>query len=281
MLFVLPAVLLVAVLFVAPTVMTAVMSLYRWSLLGAPHFVGLSNYTRALHDKVFGRSLLFTTQYTLVVTIVLLVVGFALALLVRGNRRGSGLVRTVVFAPVVVGFATASYLALWLVDSRIGLIDKLLRDTGLVRPPTSWLGTPGLALMVVVLLVVWKTVGLTMLLLMSGMQAISTDFYEAASVDGAGAFRRFRSITLPLLRPTVAMVLILTVISSYLAFDQFFLLTKSGPDGSTTTVVFRIYRAAFIDFDLGYASALSMILMVVLLALTAVQIRLLNRGADR
>ena len=205
---------------------------------------------------------------------------FGLALLVSANRRGISVFRTIYVVPVVIGFATASYITLWILDGRIGILKHILGDLGVIDAPISWFGSFGLAFALVIVLVVWKTVGLTMLLLMSGMNAISADIYEAAELDGAGWWRKLTSITMPLLRPTIALVLILTVISSYLAFDQFFILTQGGPDSSTITVVYLIYRAGFIDFDLGYASALSVLLMVILLLLTIVQFRILRKDND-
>ncbi|MBU2663943.1 sugar ABC transporter permease [Actinoplanes bogorensis] len=281
LLFVAPAVLLVLGMFVLPVIVTAVMSFYDWSLLGQRTFVGLANYDRLLGDTSWWHSLGFTTLYTAIVTAALLVVGFALATAVRHRRRGVGLLRTAFVLPVVIGFATASYLTLWLMDDRIGVVPDLLRRLGVVDGSVSVFSHFPSALTVVVVLVVWKTVGLTMLLLMSGMQAISKDFYEAAQVDGASRARTFFSITLPLLRPTVAMVLVLTVIGSYLAFDQFFILTQGGPDNSTIPVVYLIYRAGFIDFNLGYSAAMSIGLMVILLILTTVQLVVLRSREDQ
>lgn len=279
--FVAPALLLVLVLFVAPTIWTVVISFFDYSLLGHLTFVGGDNYARALSDPDLYRAIGFTTLYTVVVTAVLMAVGFGLALLVSTRRRGVSFFRTIYVVPVVIGFATASYMTLWILDGRIGVVNAALDDLGVIDTPVSWFSDFGLAFTVVLILVVWKSVGLTMLLLMSGMNAISEDIYEAAQLDGAGWWRRFGSITLPLLKPTIALVLILTVISSYLAFDQFFILTQGGPDSSTVTIVYLIYRAGFIDFDLGYAAALSVVLMVILLLLTIVQFRILRRGDDR
>ncbi|WJL97051.1 sugar ABC transporter permease [Microbacterium sp. ET2] len=280
-LFVAPAMALVVVLFVAPTIWTVVISFFDYSLLGELTFIGVDNYARAFADAGLYQAIGFTTLYTVVVTVVLLIVGFALALLVSTPRRGVSVFRTVYVVPVVIGFATASYMTLWILDGRIGVVNAALGDLALIESPISWFSDFGLAFTIVIILVVWKTVGLTMLLLMSGMNAISEDIYEAAQLDGAGWWRRLGSITLPLLKPTIALVLILTVISSYLAFDQFFILTQGGPDSSTVTVVYLIYRAGFIDFDLGYAAALSVVLMVILLLLTIVQFRILRQGDDR
>lgn len=281
LLFVAPALLLVVALFVAPTLWTVVISFFKYSLLGDLSFVGLDNYERAFGDAGMWRAIAFTTLYTVVVTVVLFVVGFALAFLVSARRKGAAFFRTIYVLPVVIGFATASYITLWILDGRIGVVNAALGDLGVIDDSISWFGNFASAFTIVIILVVWKTVGLTMLLLMSGMNAISEDLYEAAQLDGAGWWRRTSSITLPLLKPTIALVLILTVISSYLAFDQFFILTQGGPDSSTVTIVYLIYRAGFIDFDLGYAAALSVILMVILLLLTIVQFRVLKRGEDR
>ncbi|MDG6105598.1 sugar ABC transporter permease [Dactylosporangium aurantiacum] len=281
LLLVAPAVVLVLGMFVLPVVVTAVMSLYDWSLLGQRRFVGLANYRRLAGDGAFLDSLGFTTVYTVIVTAALFVVGVALASAVRHRRPGVGLLRTAYVMPVVIGFATASYLTLWLLDDRIGIVPDLLRRLGVVDGPVSVFSHYGTALTVVVVLVVWKTVGLTMLLLMTGMQAISKDYYEAAQVDGATRARVLRSVTLPLLRPTIALVLILTVIGSYLAFDQFFILTQGGPDNSTIPVVYLIYRAGFIDFNLGYSAAMSIALMGILLVLTSIQLLVLRAGEDR
>ncbi|MFM9920878.1 carbohydrate ABC transporter permease [Lacisediminihabitans sp. H27-G8] len=279
-LYVLPAIALVAVLFVAPTIWTIVVSFFKYSLLGNLSFIGVANYARAFTDASLLKALGFTTLYTVIVTVVLFVVGFGLALLVSSKRRGIPVFRTIFVVPVVIGFATASYVTLWILDGRIGVVNDVLTRLGLIHAPISWFGNFGLALTVVIIMVVWKTVGLTMLLLMSGMNAIPSDLYEAAELDGAGWWTKLFGVTIPLLRPTIALVLILTVISSYLAFDQFFILTQGGPDSSTVTVVYLIYRAGFIDFDLGYASALSVILMVILLLLTILQFRVLRRGND-
>lgn len=280
LLYVLPAMLLVAVLFVAPTLWTIVVSFFKLSLLGKLTFTGVDNYVRALTDSALLKAFGFTTLYTAIVTVALFVVGFALALLVSSKRRGIPVFRTIFVVPVVIGFATASYVTLWILDGRIGVVNDLLTRWGIIDAPVSWFSNFALGLTVIIIMVVWKTVGLTMLLLMSGMNAIPGDLYEAAELDGAGWWRKLFGITIPLLRPTIALVLILTVISSYLAFDQFFVLTQGGPDSSTVTVVYLIYRAGFIDFDLGYASALSVILMVVLLLLTIVQFRVLRKAND-
>jgi multiple sugar transport system permease protein len=138
---------------------------------------------------------------------------------------------------------------------------------------------PG-ALLVVTLMIVWKVSGLTMLLLMTGLQSIPVDVTEAARVDGAGPVRRLRSITLPLLRNTIALVLILTTAGSFLAFDQFYVMTKGGPANQTLTIAYWIYHVSFVNFRLGYGAALSVLLALVLLVISALQLRILNDSRE-
>lgn len=275
-LYVGPAMVFILLFFVVPVIMTLGMSLYDWPLFGKREFIGIQNYQDALTDAGFIHALLFTAQFTLIVTPVLVVIGMALALLFQRNRRGVGIFRAVVFIPVVIGFATASNLWVWALNSKVGLLDAIMVDLGISEQPIEWLANPSWALFWIVVLTVWKTAGFTMLLLMVGMQSIPEDYYDAAKLDGANAMRRFIYITLPLLRRQIALVLILAVIASFLSFDQFFIITGGGPENKTITAVFWIYRAGFIQFKLGYAAALSVLLMIILVIISAVQLRLLR-----
>ncbi len=276
LLFVLPCLIFIGVFFITPLIMTAWMSLHDWPLLGSKAFIGLENYRDLLTDKQFWRSLWFTTQYTLVVTPCIFLLGFVLALVVQLPLRGIGFFRTVYFLPVVIGLGTSSLLWVWLLNDRVGLINKLLLDLGLIEKSVVWLGNKTLALTAVVISVVWKTVGLTMILLLGGLQSIPREFYEAARVDGANFWTQLRFITLPLLRRTFALTLLLSVIGSYLAFDQFYILTSGGPRNQTISVVYWIFNNSFIYFDMGYGSALSMVLLSVLVLLSGLQLYLLR-----
>jgi multiple sugar transport system permease protein len=276
LLFVLPCLIFIGVFFITPLIMTAWMSLHDWPLLGSKAFIGLENYRDLLTDKQFWRSLWFTTQYTLLVTPCIFLLGFVLALVVQLPLRGIGFFRTVYFLPVVIGLGTSSLLWVWLLNDRVGLINKLLLDLGLIEKSVVWLGNKTLALTAVVISVVWKTVGLTMILLLGGLQSIPREFYEAARVDGANFWTQLRFITLPLLRRTFALALLLSVIGSYLAFDQFYILTSGGPRNQTISVVYWIFNNSFIYFDMGYGSALSMVLLLVLMLLSGLQLYLLR-----
>ena len=275
-LFVLPSLLFVGTFFLAPLVMTLWMSLNDWPLLGKHRFIGLDNYARMLTDKTFWASLKFTSLYTLAVTPFLMVLGFGLAMLARMPSRITGAFRTGVFLPAVVGLSTASLLFLWLLNDQVGLFNAGLVGFGILKQPFTWQLSLSSSLAVVVGVITWKAAGNTMLFLLIGMQAIPAELYEAATVDGASAWQRLRFITLPLMRRTFALTLVLSVTGSYLAFDQFFVMTNGGPSNQTITSVYYLYNTAFGYYRLGYASAIAVVLLVILAVLSVIQLRLLR-----
>jgi multiple sugar transport system permease protein len=271
-----PAIVLIVVFFLVPVVLTLWMSLHNWPLMGRHRFVGLDNYTRALGDQNFRHALKFTLIYTVVITPVLLLIGLGLALLVRTPRPGARFFQSVYFLPVCIGLASGSFLWLYLGQAQIGPLFDLFRRAGLVEESGNLFAGVWTALALVIGMVTWKVVGLQMLLLLSGMQSIPVDVVEAARIDGAGRWQSFRHITLPLLRPTLALVLVFSVAGSLLAFDQFYIMTGGGPSNSTITAVYQIYRISFTSFRLGYGAALSVLLMIILAAVSAVQMLLLR-----
>lgn len=274
--FVLPAVCFTAVFFVVPLAMTLWMSLNEWPLLTRPHFAGLANYVRLLQDATFWSSLRFTVEYTLAVTPPLFLVAFGLALLVQRRAPLVGVFRTAFFLPVVIGMAVASLLWVWLLHDQVGVVNDVLLRLHLIDEPLVWLDTTRTALAGIVVMVLWKAAGFTMVLLLVGMQAIPEDLNEAARIDGAGWWQRTLHVTLPLLRRTFALALMVSIIGSFLAFEQFFILSHGGPHNSTISVVYWIYRTAFISFRLGYAAAASVILLLVLVLLSIAQLWLLR-----
>ncbi len=275
-LFVLPAVLFTLIFFIFPLIMTGWMSLHDWPLLGTPEFSGLENYAKLVADKQFWSSLWFTTKYTLVVTPAIFILAFVLALLVNLPLVGVGIFRTAYFIPVVIGLGASSLLWVWLLNDRVGMINRLLMDLNIIQGPVVWLANPNYALAAIVISVVWKTVGFTMILLLAGMQAIPDDLYQAAMVDGANYWSRLTQITIPLLRQTFALALILSVIGSFLAFDQFYIMTGGGPRNQTITAVFWIFNNSFTYFKMGYGSALSIVLLAILTLLSLAQLRILR-----
>jgi len=279
LLFVLPSVAFVGLFFIVPLLITVFMSLHNWPLLGDRHFIGLGNYRTLISDTLFWNSLIFTIKYTVVITPIIVVVAFGLALLVRQHVPAVAIFRTAYFLPVVIGLSTASIMWVYMFNDQSGVFDGILQGLGLIKAPIEWLGDPNGALLSVIVMVVWKAVGSTMLFFVIGLQAIPDDLYEAAKIDGAGRWALTRFITLPLLRRIFALALVLSVIGSFLAFDQFYIITQGGPQNSTISIVYWIYNTSFTYFKLGYGAALSLVLLVILVAVSVVQLYLLRDDA--
>jgi multiple sugar transport system permease protein len=275
-----PALLLVGAFALFPLGFGVYISLTNWPLVGPYHFIGLSNYTSLIHDSVFLQSILFTLKYTAIVTIPIFVVGYALAVFVRANRRGTTVFRTLIFLPYIVGLVAESYMAVVELQPSSGTANFVLSKLGIVSNTTAWTVHTGLATTAICILVVWFASGLTMMLLMAGMQSIPTDLYESARVDGASWWSAERRITVPLLRRSIALSLIISVVGSFLAFNQFFIITDGGPGTSTVPVVMSIFQTAFADTDVGLASAMSVVLIIVVGLITFVQFHYLQGDGD-
>ncbi|WP_274425590.1 carbohydrate ABC transporter permease [Chelativorans sp. YIM 93263] len=281
LLYVAPALVLVAVFFLIPLGMSIWMSFHAWPLIGVPRWIGLDNYARLWGDTSFWSALVFTIQYTIAATVGLLGVAFVLALMVQGEGRAIAFYRTAYFLPVVTGFASASLLWAWLSNVDAGLFSPLAQDLGMTDGRVNILATFTPAFWSVTIMVIWKMAGFYMVIIMSGLQAIPTDYQEAARIDGASWGQRFRWITLPLIRRPFALALILAVAGSMLAFDQFYIILNGGPQNQTVTVVYRIFNESFVSFRLGYGAALSVVLLVILLVLSVVQLWLLRDKGDQ
>ncbi len=276
-----PAVALVALFAAFPLGFAVYISFTNWPLIGPYHFNGGKNYANLIHDPVFIHSVVFTLLYTAIVTGPIFVVGYGMAMLVRANRPGSVFFRTAFFLPFVVGLATESFMLLLEVQPDSGAANFLLARLGLTNGKTAWTVHSGLALGLISVFVIWFAAGLTMMLLMAGMQGIPAELYEAAEVDGATWWDKERLITLPLLRRTIALSLIISVIGSFLAFNQFYILTEGGPGTSTQPVVMWIYEEAFVQYHLGYATAGALALVIVVALISAVQFFLLRDDGGR
>jgi multiple sugar transport system permease protein len=263
---------LVVVLFVVPLVLLLWMSVNHWPLIGASSPNGVANY-QALRDPLFLRAVWFTLKYTVVTTIVLGLVAFGLALLVQRDRPAVGAFRTIFFLPSAVGLASTSLLFYGLFNTEASPLNELVSWLGFGRP--DWIGSNGSTLGSAVGMITWRFAGFYMLILMTGLQSIDPELYEAARIDGANRWQIMWRVTLPLLRPTLALTMVLSVTGSLLAFDQFFILTGGRHD--TATVVIDIYREAFLSQDLGRAAAVSVATLAVLIVFNVAQMRLIRR----
>jgi multiple sugar transport system permease protein len=275
--YAIPTIAFVAAFFLTPLILVMRMSLSSWPLLSG--YKGMNfprNFVAIWNNQLFWPAVVFTIEYTVLVTILLIGLGLVLALLVQEAGRWVGALRAIFLLPVAVGLASASLLFWGFYSPSIGPISPMLEAAGVIDQPISFLETPMSALLSTTFLIVWKFAGLYMLILLVGLQGIPDDVFEASALDGASRGQTFRYITLPLLRPSLALALILCVTGSLLAFDQFYILTKGGPDNATVTVVQLIYREAFQRQNLGGAAAISVIVLFALLVLNAIQFRLLR-----
>ncbi len=285
--YALPTLVYVICFFIIPVILVAWMSAHGCKLLTCtipnPGQLNLpDNYSSVSGNDLFWPAVFFTIEYTVLATVLLIGMGLGLALLVQKGGRWVSVLRTSFLVPGALGLATASLLFWGVYSGAIGPFNPLMdglnslgTQLGLVTQTSqiSFLGSPNTALLSTTVLIVWKYAGFYMIILLVGLQAIPRDVYEAASIDGASRWQTFRFITLPLLRPSIALSMILCITGSLLAFDQFYVLTKGGPDNTTVTLVQLIYREAFIRQNLGTAAAVSIIVLVALFLLNALQFR--------
>lgn len=277
-LFLLPALAGFALFYAYPAIRGAYYSLTNYSLLAPPQFTGLANYRELLHDPLFWNSLQVTGWYVVMnigtQTAAALVLAAIMARLTR-----SVAIRTALLVPWLVPNVTVGIMWLWLLDADLGFVNHL--TTALGGSPQGWLTTPDLAMPSIALINTWQYTGYTALLLYAGMLQIPRQIYDAARIDGAGELRMFFRVTLPLLRPVLALVLVVSVIGSFQIFDTISIDPQhGGPINATRAVYYYIYQLTFQFFRMGYASAVAMTLVLILGLLTFVQLRLLRASAS-
>lgn len=275
-LFVAPAMALNVVFFIYPFLQTVVMSFFDWPMLGERSFVFLDNYIALFQDQQFWTSLFFTLKYAIFVTPCLFILAFILALLINGSFAGVKLFRSIYYAPVVISMTCCSMVWLWIYNDLYGVLNYIMQALGIIDDPILWMNSASTSLPAVIFMVTWKMAGFSMLIILAAFQTVDDQVYEAASVDGANKVTQFFTITLPIIRPQVALALIMSVIGSVLAFEQFLIMTKGGPAQETTTIVHYIYNTSFKYFKMGYGSAITMVLLLVLGLLSLVEYKFLN-----
>ncbi|MGA8113887.1 MAG: sugar ABC transporter permease [Actinocatenispora sp.] len=274
--FALPNFFFVAVFAYWPVLYNAYLSLTSWNMLApVKQFVGLTNYTDLFTDPDFLDTLTTTLVFTVGVVGGSMVLGLAVSLLLNQRLAGRGLVRTAAFAPHILSGAAVGTVWLFIFDPNYGLIRPLLAPFGLSSP--AWMTSSTWALPGLIIVYLWKNTGFIATVYLAGLATMPADLYEAAALDGAGAVTTFRRITLPLLSPITFFLFITTTIGTFQAFDVIALMTGGGPGNSTTILSWFIYRQAFKAFDAGHAAAAAMVMFVLLLAITALQARFLER----
>jgi ABC-type sugar transport system permease subunit len=278
-LFVLPALINFAIFRYIPIFMAGEASLYDYSLLGGfGAFVGLKNYVRAIEDELFWSSLWVSLQYALMKVPAQVVLALLLAMFVSRSVRGMGIMRTIIFIPVVTSLVVAAVLWAMMYNKDLGIIQSMLGAFGLRHP--GLLSNPDLALIAIVVMMVWKEVGFSMIIFVAGLKGIPDMFYDAAAIDGASPIQRFFQITLPLLKPVTLFVVVTQSISAMQVFVPIFVMTQGGPFFATNAIVYYIYQNGFAYNDMGYASALSFFVLATLCAISYIQFKALKGQAE-
>lgn len=260
---------------IIPILASFVLSFAEWDLLTPARWLGLNNYADLFASADFWDALKHTLFFIAGYLPLVLVLGLGLALLMNQKLRGRILFRVAFFMPVVSAWVAVALLWKWLLNPRYGLVNWLLALVGIEGP--AWIFDPNWSMPSIILASVWKDLGFVMMLLLAGLQAISPEYYEAASLDGAAGWRMLRSITLPLLSPTIFFVVVISLVNSFQVFDQVYVMTAGGPAGSSQVLVGEIVNNAFRYSKFGYASAMSWVLFALIFLVTIVQLGLQRR----
>ena len=274
-LFLAPSLIPLVLFLVLPMLASIGLSFANWDLLTPPHWAGLGNYRGLAHDAEFHAALLHTFYFVAGYLPLVFGGGLLLALALHQRLKGIAWLRTLYFLPVVTSWVVVALVWKWLLNPQYGIVNRLLGFVG-VQGPGWWLD-PHWAMPSIIFASAWKDIGFTMVIFLAGLQAIPEEYYEAASLDGAGRWSRFRNITFPLLSPASFFVIVISLINNVQVFDQVWVMTQGGPAGSTSVVVQQIVLNAFSFGRMGYAAAMSWVLFAVILVITFVQLRLQKR----
>lgn len=275
-----PAALLILVFQILPMFYAFGLSLFQWDMVTPAEFIGLRNYAVLLTEPDFWKSVAVTFYYVLVSVPVGLSLALLFALLLQKGLRFLGLYRTAFFLPYVTSITAISIVWLWIYNPNpYGLLNWILGRFGI--PPQKWLQSPALAMPAVILFLIWKNLGFNIVIFLTRLQNINKTYYEAAMIDGATPWQTFRHITLPLLAPTTAFLTTVSVIYAFQIFPSIYVLTPNGgPKNATTTAVFYLYKNAYEQFNMGYASAVAYAIFVIILLVTLLQRRLTKAAVE-
>jgi ABC-type sugar transport system permease subunit len=262
--------------FITPIVYGFVGSFFEWNpFVGKMKPVGLANYFDVLRNPYYLSAVVNTASFTLVTVLATIGLALVCAMLIESvGSRLNVIYRTIYYLPVMTSMVAASLVWRWIYDPTVGILNAALAGVGL--PRFGWLKDARLALASIGIMTVWKSLGYGVVIYIAGLQGIPRMYYEAAGMDGASRFRVFRSVTVPLLRPTTLFLLVISFIGRLQEFAQMFVMTKGGPAYATTTIAYYIYNEAFENFKFGTASAISFLLFLIILAVSQVQMKLMK-----
>jgi putative chitobiose transport system permease protein len=282
-LFLLPALIILAVFLVYPVGYGAILSLFDYPIIASPTFIGLDNFSKLLEDRVFRIALLHSVQYLLIVPVIQ-VASLALAILVNRQIYGIAFFRAAYYVPVITAAVVVAVAWQWIFDLEYGLLNAGLEGIGLIREPVAWLDDPQIALWSIMFVTFWRGLGFYMVVYLAGLQSIPAELEEAAAIDGASRWQRLRHITIPLLMPTIAFCSIWSSISALKVFDEVLVMSRPNPGGpanSTMVVNLLMYLTAFDQFDFGYAAAQGLVLAGITMIFTLLNIRFFSSGLER
>lgn len=266
--FLIPTIVGLLVFKLIPIFTAFYLSFTKWNLLGSPKFIGLNNFSEALHSTHFLQTIKNTFGFSIIYIVGSMVFGLFLAVLINKKMKGMNFFRALIYLPVVTSSVAVGIVWNWILGPNVGLVAKVLSSIGINAP--YWLGDASIALKTVATVQVWKMSGYYMILFLSGLQAIDTQVIEASIVDGANRFQRFFKVTFPMLSTTTFFVLSVTIIDSFKNFELIYAMTKGGPQNSTNTLVYDVYLNGFQFFRIGYASAISMVLLLFVALFTVI-----------
>jgi multiple sugar transport system permease protein len=282
-LFLLPSLLGLLAFTAVPVLAALWLSFQDWNLIRSPVFVGVANYAELARDPVFRQAFGNTLYFLVTVVPLQLLIGLVIATALNQGLRGIKWYRLIYFMPVVTNIVAAALVFQWMFNRDFGIVSALIWGmadaTGLPIQPPDWLNSTTWARPAVVLLTLWKNVGFTVVIYLAGLQAVPQDLYDAASVDGASVWQRFRNITVPLVSPTTFFLLVIQMIGAFQLFSEPYVLSRGqgGPAGATLTMVFYIYQNAFSFGRMGKAAAIAWVLFIFIFACTVIQNRLQRR----
>jgi multiple sugar transport system permease protein len=275
--FLAPFIVLYLLFIIGPAIYGLVMSFFDTSLVkpGLSSFAGFGNYAEALRSSDFWSSLWHTMWFTILTTPPLIVLALVFALLADRVRKGRWFFRLAFFAPFILPSAVVALIWMWLYTPLIGILHVSLDKIGITAP--NWLGDPNWAMPSLAITTVWWTLGFNFILYLAGLQEIPRDLYEAAAIDGAGPWQQIRTITIPMLGRTTTLVAVLQVIASLKVFDQMYIMTSGGPNFATRSILEYVYDESFTNYRVGYASAVSTLFFIVVLAVSFVWFTIVRR----
>lgn len=280
-LFLLPALLILGLTVFYPALQAFYLSFtrYEFDITQPPLWIGLENFQRLLSDRLFWRTLRNTLLYLVIVVPILVVVPLGLAILVNRALPGVSWFRAAYYTPVVISMVVAGIAWRWLYAEN-GLLNQLLRWLHLSQDGVLWLTSPQLALFSVMAVTIWKGLGYYMVIYLAGLQTIPADLYEAGAIDGSDGWRRHLDITVPLMRPYLFLVAVISAIAATKVFEEVYIMTQGGPRNSSKTLVYYVYERAFQDLEISYACTIGLVMFLIILTLSVIRLGLSRRTEE-